>query len=303
MMILWKQIQIMMQIFRRRKSKETFTISSISTLEHPSPLSTSSSNTVRNSSSQRVRKSKVRTLSVPKTYPKSKRSITFNFNLTPAAPDPVSPIPVATPTAPSKPLFNRQALQRAKTQKMNRTRKEKDMSTNFLLGLLDSLPLPDHYKTNHLLNHLADLPPTDLPTVVEPVSLNAVSVQTTCMPSADVLSWHPDDPDPVPAYKNRECRVKQIRIDTSNFTSDLYSEFDNDQYSLVFDDDDIPLYDLPTKVNLLDVGTMNDYWSHDPENITVNAVKIVKDDPTAIRGQFDSGAGTTVTNLLIYLHN
>ena len=48
---------------------------------------------------------------------------------------------------------------------------------------------------------------------------------------------------------------------------------------------------------------MNDYWSHDPDNIIVNAVKIAKDDPTAIRGQFDSGADATVTNLLTYLHN
>ena len=48
---------------------------------------------------------------------------------------------------------------------------------------------------------------------------------------------------------------------------------------------------------------MNDYWSHDPNDIIVNAVKIAKDDPTAIRGQFDSGADATVTNLLTYLHN
>ena len=73
---------------------------------------------------------------------------------------------------------------------MNRTKKKKDMSTDFPLGLLDSLPLPDHYKTNHLLDHLVDLPPADLPAVVEPVSLNAVSIQTTFMPSADVLPWH-----------------------------------------------------------------------------------------------------------------
>ena len=48
---------------------------------------------------------------------------------------------------------------------------------------------------------------------------------------------------------------------------------------------------------------MNDYWWRDPDIITVNAVKINKDDPTAIRGQFDSGADERVTNLLIYLHN
>ena len=48
---------------------------------------------------------------------------------------------------------------------------------------------------------------------------------------------------------------------------------------------------------------MDDYWSQDPDIITVNAVKITKEDPTAIRGQFDSGANATVTNLLMYLHN
>ena len=59
---------------------------------------------------------------------------------------------------------------------MNRTQKEKDMSTDFLLVLLGSLPLPNHYKTNHLLDHLTDLPPADLPAVVEPVLLNTISV-------------------------------------------------------------------------------------------------------------------------------
>jgi len=61
------------------------------------------------------------------------------------------------------------------------------MSIDAILGLLDSLPIPAHYKTNHLLNRLADLPPPDLPASVEPVSLNAVTVQTTFMPPADVL--------------------------------------------------------------------------------------------------------------------
>ena len=65
---------------------------------------------------------------------------------------------------------------------------------------------------------------------------------------------------------------------------------------------EVPVYDSPTKVNLLDVGTMLDYWDRDEDIITVNAVAIDKDDPTAIRSQFDSGADATVTNLLIYLH-
>ena len=50
-------------------------------------------------------------------------------------------------------------------------------------------------------------------------------------------------------------------------------------------------------------GTMLNYWDHDAETITVNAVAINKDDPTAIHGQFDSSADATVTNLLIYLHS
>ena len=185
---------------------------------------------------------------------------------------------------------------------MNQTRKWTDLSHEIFLHLLDSLPLPDEYKTNHLLDPVADARP-DLPAVVEPVLLNAITVQTTFMPSADTLPWHPEDPDPILAYQNRECRVKRVRIDTSDFTSDLYPQFDHDRYPPVFDDDDIPFYDLLTKVNHLDVGTMNDYWFHDPDDITVNAIKIAKDDPTAIRGQFDSGADATVTNLLMYLHN
>ena len=123
-------------------------------------------------------------------------------------------------------------MRRAKKQKMNHTQKEKEMSTDFLLGLLDSLPFPAHYKTDYLLDKLAelpvvDLPAADLPATVEPVSLNAVNVQTTFMPSANVFPWYPDDDDPGPEHKNRECRIKHIRIDTSDFTSDLYPEFDN----------------------------------------------------------------------------
>ena len=97
-------------------------------------------------------------------------------------------------------------------------------------------------------------------------------------------------------------------VNTSAFTSDLYPEpvFNGTVFEdtvIARDDIYVPDYDSPTKVNLLDVGTMNDYWSQDPDIITVNAAKINKDDPTAIRGQFDSGANATVTNLLIYLHN
>ena len=182
------------------------------------------------------------------------------------------------------------------------------MSIDFLLGLLNSFPLPAHYETDYLLDKLADLPAADLSNTVEPVSFNAVNVQITFMPSVDVLPWHPDDDDPGPAYQNRECRVKRIRVNTSAFTCDLYPEpvFNDDIFEdpiFAGDDIDVLNYNSPTKVNLLDVGTMNYYWSGDPDIITVNAVEINKDDSTAIHGQFDSGADATVTNLLIYLHN
>ena len=50
------------------------------------------------------------------------------------------------------------------------------------------------------------------------------------------------------------------------------------------DDIDVPRYDSPTKVNLFDTSSMHDYWSRDPDIITVNIVEIDKDDPTAICG-------------------
>ena len=110
---------------------------------------------------------------------------------------------------------------------MNRTCKLKVELQDIYPHFLDSLPLPDEYKTNHLLDPVTDARP-DLPAVVEPVSLNAITVQSTFMLSSDTLPWHPDDPDPVPAYQNRECCVKRVRINTSDFTSDLYPEFDHD---------------------------------------------------------------------------
>ena len=91
------------------------------------------------------------------------------------------------------------------------------------------------------MDALADPPCPDLPSAVEPVSLNAVTVQTTYMPSADVLPWHPDDDDPVPIAQNRECRVRRVSINTSALTSDLYPEPDP-YIDPVFSPDDIPVY-------------------------------------------------------------
>ena len=98
------------------------------------------------------------------------------------------------------------------------------------------------------MDKLVDLPAADLPATVEHVSLNAVNVQTTFMPSANVLPWHPNDDDPGHVYQNRECRVNWIQVDTSAFTSDLYSEpvFNNDVFEdsiFTGDDIDVPDYD------------------------------------------------------------
>ena len=120
-----------------------------------------------------------------------------------------------------------------------------------------------------------------------------------------MLPWHPDDDA---GYQNRECQVKRIQVNTSKFTSNIYpdSVLEDKVFSdpaFASDDIDVPGYDLPTKMNLLDTGSMHDYWSRDPYIITVNAIKIDKDNPTAVSGQFDSGAVAKVTNLLIYLHD
>ena len=184
---------------------------------------------------------------------------------------------------------------------------------DYPLGLLDSLPLPAHYKAKHLLDNFADLPIADLPNYIpncvrcpEPVSLNAINIETTFMPSADILPWHSDNDDP--SYRYRECRFKKMQVDTMKFTSDIYPDpvFEDKVFEdFVFASDGIDIldYDMPTKVNLLDTGIMRDYWSHDPDNLIVNTIEIDKDDHTAVRGQFDSGADATVINLLIYLHN
>lgn len=110
----------------------------------------------------------------------------------------------------AKPLPNCQAMCRAKKQKMNKKRKEKDMSVDALLGPLNTLSLPSHCKTKQLLKNLADLPAVDFPNYVsdyisclELVSLNAVNIQSTFMPSDDILPWHPDNDDI--GYQDREC--------------------------------------------------------------------------------------------------
>ena len=57
----------------------------------------------------------------------------------------------------------------------------------------------------------------------------------------------------------------------------------------VFTSDDIDNtgYDSPT-MNILDTGSIHYYWSRNPDVITVNIIKIDKDDPTKCFGQFYS---------------
>ena len=126
------------------------------------------------------------------------------------------------------------------------------------------------------------------------------------MPSAGILPWHPDDDDS--GYQNRECQVKIIQVNTSKFTSDIYLDSvleDKGFEDPVFASDDINVtgYNWSTKVNRLNAGSMYDYWSHNPNIITVNILEIDKDYPIVVCGQFDSRADATVTTLLIYLHD
>ena len=69
------------------------------------------------------------------------------------------------------------------------------------------------------------------------------------------------------------------------------------------DDINVPGYNLLTKMNLLDTGSMHDYLSQDPDIITFNTVKIDKYDPTTVCRQFDSNADAIVANLLGFLHD
>ena len=50
------------------------------------------------------------------------------------------------------------------------------------------------------------------------------------------------------------------------------------------DDFDVPHYDMPTVANHLDTGNLHDYWSHDIDNIAVNAVVVDNNNPNVIHG-------------------
>ena len=140
----------------------------------------------------------------PKSRPHSAATVTFPFNppVLPPVPSPSKHLRRSKSIARPKP--KRRSRHRSKQHRFDPPRHDPIKST---LQLLANLPLPAHYKTPHLLDALADPPCPDLPSAVEPVSLNAVTVQTTFMPSADVLPWHPEDDNPVPIAQNRECRV------------------------------------------------------------------------------------------------
>ena len=147
---------------------------------------------------------KIRKLSIPKTFPRSKSSVTFNFN----------PTLVAKTDAKSndKPKFKRRTKSDAKSKtkrysqycpKQHKYDGTQVEHIDYTLGLLNSLPLPAHYKTKLLLDNLANLSDADLPNYIpdcvrcpKPVSLNTVGIQTISMPSADVFPWHPDNDDP-----------------------------------------------------------------------------------------------------------
>ena len=62
--------------------------------------------------------------------------------------------------------------------------------------MLDTLLFPDCYKTQHLLETTVDFPIVELPGHIidfvcspEPVSLNTIKVESTFLPSADIVEF------------------------------------------------------------------------------------------------------------------
>ena len=197
----------MIWIFKRRKSK----------LLHLFELQIGNSNVSNFICVQTFSSLKVQQLSVLRTYPKPKSSIKFLFiqhlltgllpNLLPSLvlgqkPSTVpSLMPIQKPNVVPDIVRNSTSMIVLKKNMLlffldflmyfHYLLKE---HADVLLGLLDTLPLPAHYKTKHLLENLVDLPAADLPDYVpdcichpEPVSLNAIDIQSTFMPSAGVL--------------------------------------------------------------------------------------------------------------------
>ena len=103
----------------------------------------------------------VRPISVPPTRPRSRRSDKFDFVPVPVPPvSPVPPVPPIQPTT-SRPLSKRE-LNRAKKKKMNASRKWQVDLGEIYPRLLASLPLPEDYKTCHLLDPVEDVSTANL---------------------------------------------------------------------------------------------------------------------------------------------
>ena len=196
-----------MQIFRRRKSKYQL---------HLFKLQIGNSYVIIYFSCVQIFFClKIRKFSVPKTFPWSKFSVTFDFNPTTVAKSIAKPDTQTDAKSDAKRCSKSNAKPKAKRRSQHCLKEHKYDCTqaehiDYTLELLDTLSLPAHYKTKHLLDNLADLLAADLPTYVpdcvrwpELVSLNAVNIQKAFMLSADILPWYLDNNDP--SYRNREC--------------------------------------------------------------------------------------------------
>ena len=150
-----------------------------------------------------------------------------------------------------------------------------------VLHVLDTLSLPACYKTKHLLdivnhpNWMQD---------VEPISLNAINI--TPIPfagSSDVLSWNHDDNDPTLDGTQVDFAIVQVLcINTTKFTSNDLAVINELPRAVPILDDDTPAVDDP---------------------ILIDARTVAVHDGNQVCGQFNNGADTTVTNLLVYLHD
>ena len=103
--------------------------------------------------------------------------------------------------------------------------------------------------------------------------------------SSDVLPWNHNDNDPAIDGSQVDIQTVQVlRINTTKFTSDELATIDS----------------LPQAVTILDDNTPTVI---DPILIDVKTVAAAAYIGNGVCTQFDSGAGVTVTNLRVYLHD
>lgn len=119
-----------------------------------------------------------------------------------------------------------------------------------------------------------------------------------------LLTWNIKDNDF--CYHNQEYCIKRVHhVDTLQFNLDLDPRVSFvATVGPVFENDDFDIldhHDMFTVINYLDLGSLHRYVDDNLlENIAGNAVVVANNDPNAILGLFNFGAGAL---LLVYTSN